>query len=540
MNTVLKQYERKGSLLLFLGAIFSALVAIFLPQVALAAESVTEMPAQVVSLPWFTSREWIWIIAQLHINFAAFILGAPIFIVLCEFIGVRSKDIRYERLAHELTKVTAVCYSLTALTGGFFIVALVGLYPDFTGYLVTKFFWIIILLYPALFILETIILYVYIYSWEPLENRKGLHISIGVVLNLVGIATLMVMDIPASYMLSPDLESDKLWDMVNNYTWMPMNYHRLVGNVVFGGFVAGFVGAFMYIMSDKEKDRAYYDWQGFIGNSIGTFAVLFLPFMGYIYAKEVYAYDASLGMYMMSDRLSMFFVMQGLMVGTIFLASNYYIWLSTKRIEGAEKVSFFGVFEISRFLWMKFNFVILFFCSAVWLTPRHFMATMIQEANTGWYPDIGELPSHLGFMALMPAKNTAAFTIIVVTLINFLLYRAAIKKGKIIWGKIDSAAQYTLIFLAFSAIWLMALMGSIRELVRKNWHVYKQVIDTTPDSYTPTLAHSTTLVSGVSIVWILLVTFIVWVALIMGKKQEEDYVESEHIQADGTKEEGTA
>ena len=34
----------------------------------------------------------------------------------------------------------------------------------------------------------------------------------------------------------------------------------------------------------------------------------------------------------------MFFEMQGAMVGLIFLASNYYIWLSMKRIEGVERV----------------------------------------------------------------------------------------------------------------------------------------------------------------------------------------------------------
>src|SRR5437667_9016407 len=34
----------------------------------------------------------------------------------------------------------------------------------------------------------------------------------------------------------------------------------------------------------------------------------------------------------------MFFEMQGAMVGLIFLASNYYIWLSMKRIEGLEQI----------------------------------------------------------------------------------------------------------------------------------------------------------------------------------------------------------
>ena len=117
-----------------------------------------------------------------------------------------------------------------------------------------------------------------------------------------------------------------------------MNLHRLVGNVTFGGFITGLVAAYMYMAAKKEEERAYYDWMGFVGNLIGVGALLFLPFMGYLLAYELCDYDASICPYMMADQLSMFFEMQGAMVGLIFLASNYYIWLSMKRIEGVERV----------------------------------------------------------------------------------------------------------------------------------------------------------------------------------------------------------
>ena len=77
---------------------------------------------------------------------------------------------------------------------------------------------------------------------------------------------------------------------------------------------------------------------GFIGNLIGVGALLLLPFAGYLLAFEFFDYDASIGPYMMADQLSMFFELQGALVGLIFLASNYYIWLSMKRIEGLEAV----------------------------------------------------------------------------------------------------------------------------------------------------------------------------------------------------------
>src|SRR4029078_3324676 len=77
---------------------------------------------------------------------------------------------------------------------------------------------------------------------------------------------------------------------------------------------------------------------GCFGKLTGVGALLFLPFMGYLYAYELCDYDASICPYMMADQLSMLFEMQGAMVGLIFLASNYYIWLSMKRVEGVERV----------------------------------------------------------------------------------------------------------------------------------------------------------------------------------------------------------
>ncbi|MCC8985996.1 MAG: cytochrome ubiquinol oxidase subunit I, partial [Nitrospira sp.] len=302
-----------------------------------------------VEFPYTGNRTAVWIVAQLHILFAGFILGAPIFVVISEWLGYRKQDPRYDRLAKEVTKVTVILYSMTALTGGLFIFVLLATYPQFTTWLINHFFLIFAVVYPLLFIGETIVLYMYFYTWDAWKGeKKGRHIALGVLLNLIGSITLFVIDAPTSFMNTPVraegispaefLATASLWDKVFNYSWMPLNLHRLVGNVTFGGFVAGLIAAYMFMGSKKEEDRAYYDWMGFVGNMIGVGALLFLPFMGYLLAYELCDYDASICPYMMADQLSMFFEMQGAMIGLIFLASNYYIWLSMKRIEGVERV----------------------------------------------------------------------------------------------------------------------------------------------------------------------------------------------------------
>ena len=516
-----------------------------------------------VEFPYTGNRTAVWIVAQLHILFAGFILGAPIFVVISEWLGYRKQDPRYDRLAKEVTKVTVILYSMTALTGGLFIFVLLATYPQFTTWLINHFFLIFAVVYPLLFIGETIVLYMYFYTWDAWKGeKKGRHIALGVLLNLIGSITLFVIDAPTSFMNTPVraegispaefLATASLWDKVFNYSWMPLNLHRLVGNVTFGGFVAGLIAAYMFMGSKKEEDRAYYDWMGFVGNMIGVGALLFLPFMGYLLAYELCDYDASICPYMMADQLSMFFEMQGAMIGLIFLASNYYIWLSMKRIEGVERVRMTVVAPIvmvllpivmtkvltdypvpdatslafllplllapvvlGRFIpitvssstVIKIGFLMVVVGNAIWMTPHGFVPTgakLVAEL---------ELPSDWNFLALMPAKNSAAFTLVFVTVVNYVIYNRAVSQGTIVWGKIDFASQFVLVFLAFSAIWTMGLMGAVRSLLRKYFHTYNLLPDFTAESFTPTLSYSAWWITGITIVFYAVVSFAIIVTL---------------------------
>ena len=111
----------------------------------------------------------------------------------------------------------------------------------------------------------------------------------------------------------------------------------------------------------------------------------------------------------------------------------------------------------------------------------------------------------------MPAKNSAAFTLVFVTVVNYILYNRAISQGTIVWGKIDFAAQFVLVFLAFSMIWTMGLMGAIRSLLRKYYHTYNPLPDFTAESFTPTLSYSAWWVTGITMVFYLIVSFAILV-----------------------------
>jgi len=124
-----------------------------------------------------------------------------------------------------------------------------------------------------------------------------------------------------------------------------------------------------------------------------------------------------------------------------------------------------------------------------------------------------ELPSDWNFLAEMPAKLSAAFTLVFVTVVNYVIYNRAIRQGTIVWGKIDFASQFVLIFLAFSSIWMMGLMGAVRSLLKKYYHTYNLLPDFTGESFTPTLSYSAWWITGITVIFFAIVSFAVIVTL---------------------------
>ena len=424
-------------------------------------------------------------------------------------------DFKFERLAHEITKVIGFAYSFTALTGGLFLFVMLVAYSDFISYLVSSFPVLFMVAYPTLFILETIVMYIYVYSWDPLNksNKKGRHIVLGVILNVLGLSLLVALDGPATFMQTPPLPLNEItniseWSKITNAAWMPLNYHRLVGNGTFGGYMVCVIGAYMYLWSEKKEEKEYYDWVGYIGNIIGVAIMIPLPAMGYIFVREIYQYDATIGMYIMSDRESMFMLVQGLLVGTMFSLSNIYMWVSMKRIENAER--FFPA--------MKFGFILIVIAATIWFTPRRFFATMMPEPGMD---SSRVLPDNLAFLALMISKNTAAFALVTVTFVNYIFYTIATKTGKVHYGKINPLGTYCLIFLGFADIWLMSWMGTIRELSRMNWHVYKVFKDVTPEKFAPTLAEAGFHVTAIVWTFFLIMTCIIWLGIKYPKSKKK-------------------
>ena len=109
------------------------------------------------------SRLVIWVVAQLHLLFAAFVLGVPIFALITEFVGHRTGEKRFDKLAHDFTKLLAASFSTTAAFGGLLAFSLFALYPTFMSHL-SDIFTPTYAWYGILFFAEAFTMYFYLYS----------------------------------------------------------------------------------------------------------------------------------------------------------------------------------------------------------------------------------------------------------------------------------------------------------------------------------------------------------------------------------------
>lgn len=547
-------------------------------QTAAAEQAAREQPyeeAEYRTFPVVGSRVAIWVVAQLHLLFAAFVLAVPMFALVIEFIGYKTGDKRYDKLAYEFTKLLSVSFSLTAAFGAGLTFMLIALYPKFTNYLMSVFS-PTFLPYVALFFFEAGFLYAYYYGWGKFGPR--VHLFLGLMLNVVGTGIMVIANAWLTFMMSPSgiAESGAListWEAVTNFTWMPINIHRFIANIAFGGSIAGAYAAYQFLSAKSDAERAHYDWMGYIGNFVAIAGLLPLPFAGYWLASEIYAFSQTMGLTMMGGAFSWLFIIQAILIGNLFLFANWYLWLGMGRIPGAER------FRPAT----KWLLIVIVVCFAVWATPSSPIATSQEVQSMG-----GARHPELGYLGVMAAKNTAVNLMILATFVSFILYRRSGREPKVSWaragnraqvgivalaavavvffgilgyfveaavriklsipqvgsvllamilvttldvlllrgakradtrwGQISHRSQYALIVLAVTFTWLMGLMGYVRSGLRQHWHVYGVMRDTSVDAFTPTLGYATKVVSATVLLFFVLIAFVFWLASLSGKK----------------------
>jgi len=256
-----------------------------------------------------------------------------------------------------------------------------------------------------------------------IKDVKSTHILIGIILNIVGTGIMMMANSMAGFMMSPAGVDEKgildgtVWEAFENVLATPIAIHRMLGNLAFGGLVAGSYAAVKFIGAQNRTDKAHYDWMGYISNFVAIGALIPLPFAGYYLGREVYSNSAVMGNNMMGGDFSWTFIIQAMLVGSLFLISNYYLWSGMTRIPGSERY----------YKYIKYILGAIIVSLAVWLTPHNLPLSGTEVGEMGG----SQYHPTLKFLGLMPAKNAVINLIIISTFFSFLLYRRGNKKGTV-------------------------------------------------------------------------------------------------------------
>lgn len=537
----------------------------------------------------FESRVLLWFANQQHLYYGSFVLAVPIFCMIIEFMGVVTKDRamakKYDQLAYDFVKISLTAYSLTAILGGILIFTFLTLYPAFFGYL-SSIFRPVMHIYALMFVAESGTLYIYYYGWDRMKEGllKWLHLSMSVILNVIGTTLMMLANSWIGFMMSPAGVDEQgrflgnIWHVIHTALWNPLNVHRILGNMAFGGGVVAAYAAYRFLSSKTDEERAHYDWMGYIAMAIGVAFLIPLPFAGYWLMREVYAYRQQMGITLMGGLLAWLFIIQATMIGILFLSTNYYLWQALGRMRGAEKYQ----------RYIKYMVFVLVVGFLIFITPHTIVMTPAELKAMG-----GQQHPVLGNYGVMSAKNGGINVIITTTVLSFIWYmrgnkepmvpwknfgnifmgaffgfayvniiwlaiygyyipanvrvglsvpqvattlsclffmtalngfmlKGAKQMGPIEWGKISVRSQYAIIMLATAFTWMMGLMGYIRSSVRLFWHVNEIMRDNSPWAYTHTVGFAANMISfNVLFFWISIL-FVFFLATLGVKKAPVD------------------
>ena len=231
--------------------------------------------------------------------------------------------------------------------------------------------------YVLLFFGETFTLYLYSYGWDKMQGRyKGWHLFLGVLLNVFGTAIMFVSNSWLSYQTSPATQygvlsegrrkswiAEKMaadpsltpetamegvtshtmvplhnettgefmgtvWDAVNNFTWMPVNIHRLVGNIAFGRFNCCRLCCVPFSRRQDERGQSTLRLDGVywkLHRTLWAYSHCLSSVIGSV--EKSTCINNTMGINMMGSLFSWLFIIQACDDWVYFLSvQNYYLW----------------------------------------------------------------------------------------------------------------------------------------------------------------------------------------------------------------------
>ena len=410
------------------------------------------MPIGDLQVPIIGKNVVIASLVQTHILFAAFIIGAVLIAATSEYLGMVTKQARYERFARNLARFVVLLFASGAALAITFVLALVTLFPVFFSYLQNIFFWVF-LVEAFMFLGQIVIVYAWYNVWDKLAYRKSLHVVFGFIAGFFGLMAMTMIDAVASYMLTPaEAPVGETASVFLNQTMVPLNMHRFVGNFSYAGFLIAGWGAWRYLRVTREDDREYYDWMGHFGLLWGFGFLIMQPVIGYGYLKGIRESSPEAFTTIMLGDLAWHFNLLAIQIAILSIASTAYfvhkLRFSTTRMESLRRLCVGAL-----------GFTALF--SILNVIPAD--ADIAAEVGLSF---LGGESTIIPLGAMYPWKYIGLIGLMLVGFFVVALYLRATASG-FHFGQASRWSQYALIACAVTVVLTMMNMGSVREGARR-------------------------------------------------------------------------
>jgi cytochrome d ubiquinol oxidase subunit I len=383
-----------------------------------------------------------------HILIAAALTGLNFVAVAAESTYYFTNDKRWDRFAHGIAKTQVIFFAPGSFIAIMAVLSLMMLWPLFWTTIFRITFWPFVM-EAASFVLWVLYLYVWYYTWDALKNYRALHISIGFLLMFVSWSQQFMVDIVASYMLTPT-DPNSLQSIAFNPTDIVLDLHRVVGNISYAGFLVGAFASWKFLRARSLQDKAFWDFVGGLGLLLGIGLMILQPFIGWQYAALIreHAYSAFYRIMGGGER-SFLFLIQVILLTALFFFSALYIAAQMRKARARHARAAFVMLLL-----------LLFFGAWLCLPPH-------------WTPVLLGVPLvFLGQLGLMnPWKYFALGGLTLTGFLMFGTYLGAIQSG-LKWGARGILPHIILIILGFLVVGMMIDMGLIREESRRPFLIY--------------------------------------------------------------------
>jgi cytochrome d ubiquinol oxidase subunit I len=241
------------------------------------------MDLPVIEMPIFSRWVWMEEITVSHFIIATLVTAFMVLAPIYEYIGVRKKDLRYDRLAKSLIYFSLILFSPGAALGTGIPIFIIGTYPEFWSRWANLFFWPLIAQFVFFLAEVGFLFFGYYLTWDRMMNRKRLHLFFGVMAAIFGLLVQAVWDGLGSYMLTPGgvalpgVTEPVAWSAQAffNPSYPFLFFHRFFGNASYAMLLVGGVFALKYASGRRSFCAEVHAGQGPQGEGLFRFCFKF-------------------------------------------------------------------------------------------------------------------------------------------------------------------------------------------------------------------------------------------------------------------------